>query len=162
MDVTTPGTSVSPSALRTATIGKGLLLSNADTMSGQRQFVEQIIENPIPDHSVVLTGFIFPQLVIRERDHVDARIIEHQYEAISMLSDRGEAVDEAHDIRYVWLLPYDTYAALRAQGYEFYVVPDAIGGTFALYDFHPTIMGATLLNLDRGPSVAEGQAGTDR
>ena len=162
VDVTTPGSGISPSALRTATVGRGLLLSNADTMSGQQGYVEQILDNPIPQHSVVVTGFIFPQLVIREGDRLDARILQHDYDAIAMLSDRGEAVDEANDIRYVWLLTYDTFDALHARGYDFFLVPDAGGGTYALYDYRLTLFGATLLNLDSGPSVGEGQAGTDR
>ena len=162
VDVTTPGSGISPSTLRTATIGKGLLFSNADTMSGQRRFVEQIVDNPIPAHSVVLTGFIFPQLVVREDETLDPRILQRDYDAIAMLSDRGEAVDAANDIRYVWLLTYETFDKLRTQGYDFYLVPDAGGGTYALYEYRPTIFGATLLNLDTGPSVAEGQAGTDR
>jgi hypothetical protein len=119
VDVTTPGSGITPSELRTATLGKGLVFSNADTMRGQRNFVEQILENPTPDHSVVLTGFIFPQLVIRERDRLENRILERDYEAISMLSDRGEGVDADRDIRYVWLLTYETFEALRAQGYSF-------------------------------------------
>jgi hypothetical protein len=163
VDVTTPGQGISPSDLRTATLGNGLLLSNADTMRGQRHFVEQIVDNATPDHSVVLTGFIFPQLVMRESDRLKLKILEHDYQAIAMLSDRGEAVDEKRDIRYVWLLTYDTYESLRAQGYGFYLVPDAGGGTYALYDYRPTLFGATLVNLDgEAPSVSEGQAGTDR
>ena len=162
VDVTTPGSSVSPAELRNATIGRGLLFSNADTMDGQRRFLEQIVDNPIPDHSVVLTGFIFPQLVVREGGRLDDRILQHDYDAIAMLSDRGEAVDEGQDIRFVWLLTYETFETLRSQGYDFYLVPDAGGGTYALYEYRATIFGATLLNLDSGPSVAEGQAGTDR
>ena len=48
VDVTTPGNAVTLGAIRTATIGKGLLLSNADTMSGQRRYIEQIMDNPDP------------------------------------------------------------------------------------------------------------------
>jgi hypothetical protein len=131
-------------------------------MTGQRKYIEQIMDNPIPDHSVVLTGFIFPQLVIREHALLTPGILQHNYEAIAMLSDRGEAVDEAHDIRFVWLLPYETFLDLRAQGYDFYLVPDAGGGTYALYDYRPTVFGATLLNLEAGPSAAGGQADTRR
>jgi hypothetical protein len=162
VDVTTPGSGIAPSTLRTATIGKGLLLSNADTMSGQRRFVEQIMENPVPRHSVVLTGFIFPQLVVREDDRLNARVLRYDYDAISMLSDRGEAVDEERDIRFVWLLAYESFEALRAQGYGFYFVPDAAGATYALYEYRPGLLGATFLDLDTGPSVGEGQAATDR
>jgi hypothetical protein len=162
VDITTPGDSISPSNLRTARLGNGLILSNADTMRGQRDFVEQIVDNPIPDHSVVLTGFIFPQLAVRERDRFDSRILQYDYEAISMLSDRGQAVDEEHDIRFVWLLTRETFEALRAQGYGFFLVPDAGGATYALYGYRPTLFGGLLLNLDTGPEIGEGQAGTDR
>jgi len=162
VDVSSPGTRVNLDSLRYAHVGQGLLLSNADTMSGQRRFVEQIVDNDIPGHSVVLTGFIFPQLIVREGDRLDLRVLQHDYEAIAMLSDRGEAVDEARDIRFVWLLRYDTFSTLQAQGYDVFLVPDAGGGTYALYEYRPTIFGARLLNLDFGPSVAEGQAGTDR
>jgi hypothetical protein len=162
VDVSSPISRVNLDAFRYAGVGQGLLFSNADTMSGQRRFVEQIVDNDIPSHSVVLTGFIFPQLVVREGDRLDLRILEHDYEAIAMLSDRGEAVDEAHDIRFAWLMTYETFSTLQAEGYDFFLVPDAGGGTYALYEYRLTIFGATLLNLDSGPSVAEGQAGTDR
>jgi hypothetical protein len=80
-----------------------------------------------------------------------------------MLSDRGEAVDEARDVRYVWLLTYDAYMALRSQGYSFFLVPDAAGGTSALYDYRPTLLGATFLELDRfAPAAGAGAASTDR
>src|SRR5581483_11129593 len=102
-----------------ASLGKGLILSNAETMKGQHDFVDEIMRAPVPDHSVVMAGFIFPQLAVRERDHLDLKILERDYSAISMLTDRGEAVDEKHDIRYVWLLTYDTFQALRSQGYSF-------------------------------------------
>ncbi len=100
---------------------------------------------------------------MRERDHLDIRILERDYDAISMLSDRGEAVDEAHDVHYVWLLTYDAFLALRSQGYNFFLVPDAAGGTSALYDYRPTLFGATFLPLDRAaPSAGKGTASTDR
>jgi glycosyl transferase family 87 len=162
VDVTTPGAGITPDTLRTATIGKGLVLSNGDTMSGQQRFVERIVENPIPRHSVILTGFIYPQLVVREYDHLEARVLRYDYDAISMLSDRGEAVDTERDIRFVWLLGYETFETLRTQGYAFFFVPDAGGATYALYEYRPALLGAMLLNIDIGPSVSEGQAGTDR
>ena len=46
---------------------------------------------------------------------LDNRILQRDYEAISMLSDRGEAVDAGRDIRFVWLVTYDTFEALRAE-----------------------------------------------
>ena len=163
VDITTPNDALNLDSARTASIGQGLILSNADTMAAQRQFVDDVVSSDVPNHSVVMSGFVFPQLAVRERDRLDARILERDYEAISMLSDRGEAVDEARDIRYVWLLTYDAYMALRSQGYSFFLVPDAAGGTAALYDYRPTLLGATFLELDRfAPAAGAGAASTDR
>src|SRR5690606_6990837 len=105
----------------------------------------------------------FPQLAVRERDNLDSKILQRDYAAISMLSDRGEAVDEERNIRYVWLLTYETFEALRSQGYSLFLVPDAAGGTAALYDYRPTLFGASFLKLDkRSPSAGAGTASTDR
>ena len=163
IDVTTPSDSLSLSSLRTAKIGRGLVLSNAQTMTRQREFVEEVTRADLPNHSIVITGFIFPQLAVRERDHLDARILDRNYGAISMLSDRGEAANDEQDIRYVWLLTYDTFDALRSQGYGFFLVPDAAGGTAALYEYRPSLFGATYLRLDQQrPSSEKSAAGTDR
>jgi hypothetical protein len=160
IDVTTPDEGLGFSS---TTIGKGLVLSNAETMTAQRNFVEEVIEADVPDQSVVMTGFIFPQLAVRERDRLDVRILERDYGAISMLSDRGEAVDTDGDIRYVWLLSYEAFEALRSQGYTMFMVPDAAGSTAALYDYRPGIYGATFLALDQAaPSIAKGTSRTDR
>jgi hypothetical protein len=160
LDVTTPEDGL---GLTSATIGKGLVLSNADTMSAQRNFVEEIVDANVPDHSVVMAGFIFPQLAVRERDHLDARILQRDYGAISMLSDRGEAVDTGHDVRYVWLLTYDTFQALRSQGYSMFMVPDAAGSTVALYDYRPAIFGTAFIELEQAaPSIGKGTSETDR
>jgi hypothetical protein len=163
VDITTESDAIGPSSFTTASIGKGLILSNADTMSAQKEFVEGIIDAEVPDHSVVMSGFIFPQLAIRERDRLDARILQRDYAAISMLSDRGEAVDTQRDVRYVWLLTYETFEALRSQGYSLFLVPDAAGGTAALYDYRPSLLGASFLKLDKqSPSAGKGTASTDR
>lgn len=161
-DITTPGDGLSRETLNTMTMGRGLIRSNAETMRVQREYVEQIVGNELGERSVVLTGFIFPQLVVRERDRLDAGILHRDYHAVAMLSDRGQTVDEERDIRYVWLLTHETFEALRADGYSFHMVPDAAGGTYALYDYRPAIFGATLLKLERGAALGEGQADTDR
>ena len=163
IDVTTPSDALDLGTFRQASIGRGLILSNADTMSAQRRFVEEVLSAEVPEHTVVMSGFVFPQLAVRGRDRLDSRILERDYGAISMLSDRGEAVDVGRDVRYVWLLTYDTFIALRSQGYNFFLVPDAAGGTAALYDYRPTLFGATFLELDQSaPSAGAGTASTDR
>lgn len=163
IDLTTPSDSLSLSSLSAAKIGRGLILSNAQTMASQREFVEEVVGSDLPDHSIVMTGFIFPQLAVRERDHLEPRILQLDYGAVSMLSDRGEAADDGRDVRYVWLLAYETFDALRSQGYTFFLVPDAASGTAALYDYRPRLLGATFLQLDQQrPSSDKGAASTDR
>jgi hypothetical protein len=160
VDVTTPNDGIN---FTSATLGKGLVLSNGETMSNQREFVDEIMEANVPDGSVVMTGFIFPQLAVREREHLEAGILQRDYGAISMLSDRGEAIDTERNIHYVWLLTYDTFLALRSQGYSMFMVPDAAGSTVALYDYRPSIFGATFLTLEQAaPSIAKGTSETDR
>jgi len=163
VDITTPVDTFDLQTLRHATLGRGLILSNADTMSGQRDFVEEVARAEVPNRSVVMAGFVFPQLAVRERGRLQSRILEKDYEAISMLSDRGEAVDAQRDVRYVWLLTYEAFIALRSQGYSMFLVPDASGGTAALYEYRPTLFGATYLPLDRpSPTAGKGTASTDR
>ncbi|HEX5367946.1 MAG TPA: hypothetical protein VFY10_00880, partial [Dehalococcoidia bacterium] len=162
-DLTTPGDQLTLASLKTARPGWGLLISNAETMQGQHEFIDHIMANDLPDHSVVLAGFIYPQLAVRERDKLHSQILQRDYGAISMLTDRGESVDNAHDVRYVWLVTYDTFQALVSQGYSFYLVPDAVGSTPALYKYRPNLFGATFLYLDRsGPSTSNASAGTNR
>jgi hypothetical protein len=163
VDITTPGDEFNLDSFTTAEIGRGLILSNADTMRIQREFSEDVLSAEVPNHSLVMTGFIFPQFAVREWDELDFNVLEHDYDAISLLSDRGESVDAARDVRYVWLLTYDSFLALRSEGYSFFLVPDAAGGTAALYDYRPTLFGATFLALDRAaPSAGKGTASTDR
>jgi hypothetical protein len=165
VDLTTPSDEIGPSSLsfRGATIGKGLVLSNAETMENQRNFVQQLTTADVPGRSVIMTGFIYPQLAVRERDRLDARILQRDYGGISMLSDRGEAVDVQRDVRYVWLVSYDTYQALLSQGYHMFIVPDAVYSTASLYDYRPAILGAQYLRLDQeAPSAGAGSGSTDR
>jgi hypothetical protein len=162
LDVTTPTEGFDAESFRSATLGKGLILSNADTMDLQREFVQEVVAADKPDHSVVMTGFIFPQLAVRERDHLDARILRRDYAGISMLSDRGEAVDEARDIRYIWLADYKTFMALREQGYAMFQVLDAATSTAAVFDYRPGILGTTFLRLTQEAPAGEGAGSTDR
>jgi hypothetical protein len=162
VDVTTPDEGFDAQAFRSATLGKGLILSNAETMNLQRKFVREVTAADVPRHSVVMTGFIFPQLAVRERDRLDTRILRRDYAGISMLSDRGEAVDETRDVRFVWLVDYRTYLALRDQGYAIFQVPDAATSTAALYDYRPGILGSVYLRLDQEAPAGEGAGSTDR
>jgi hypothetical protein len=110
-----------------------------------------------------MLGYIFPEAAVRNHDRLQLRVLQRDYDAISMLSDRGEAYDPVHDIRYVWLLPYEAFVALRSQGYSFYVVPDAEGGVYALYKYRPTLYGASFLKLETSvPSKSKGSGSKDR
>ena len=163
VDITSPGDEFNRAALTNAKIGQGLVLSNGDTMRNQREFTAELMSLDLPEHSVVLTGFIYPQLAMRYKNRLDPGILERDYDAISMLSDRGEAVDEARNIRYVWLLKYETFEELRAQGYRFYFVSDAAASNAAVFDFRPGYFGAEKVQMERETaSGGKGTAKTDR
>ncbi len=160
IDVTIHEGPLNVASLRHAGIGKGLLLSNVETMRNQSDFVREVLAAQVPDHSIVMVGFVYPQLAVRTWNNFDVGILQKDYDAISMLSDRGETVDTNRDIHYVWLLTFDQFMSLRSRGYNFFLVPDAAGGTAALYKYRPTLLGATYLRLDRAvPSLGKQPTG---
>ena len=163
LDVTSPGDTVNLDTFTNARLGGGMLFSDMDTLRSQMDFAEEVREADVPPHSVVLTGFIYPELAVLHRDELSLGILDHDYGAISMLSDRGQAVDEGRDVRYVWLLEYDNFLALKEQGYRFYYVVDARRSSAGLYDYRPSYFGAKKLYLDReSPSAGKGAAKTER
>jgi hypothetical protein len=163
VDITSPGDTVNLDTFANARLGEGMLLSDLDTLRNQMDFADEVWEAEVPSHSVVLTGFIFPELTVLHRDELRFGILDRDYGAISMLSDRGEAVDEARDVRYVWLLKYDDFLTLRQQGYRFYYVVDARRSTAGLFDYRPPYFGAKKLDLEReSPSAGKGAAQTQR
>lgn len=163
VDVTSPGDEINRETFTNARVGQGMLLSDVDTLKNQQAFADELADAEMPPHSVVLTGFIYPQLVMRYKDRLDIGILERDYDAISMLSDRGQAVDRERDIRYVWLLKYDAFQELSRQGYSFFFVQDAGKSSAAVFGYRPAYFGATRLLLSRETaSDAEGTAKTDR
>jgi hypothetical protein len=163
VDITSPGDAVNMDTFAEARLGGGMLLSDLDTLRSQMDFADEVREAEVPPHSVVMTGFIFPELTVLYRGDLRLGILDRDYGAISMLSDRGEAVDEARDVRYVWLLEYDNFLALEEQGYHFYYVVDARRSTPGLFEYRPPYFGAKKLDLEReSPSAGKGAAKTER
>ena len=163
VDITSPGDTVNLHTFANARLGEGMLLSDLDTLRNQTDFADEVWQAEVPPHSVVMTGFIFPELTVLHRHELRFGILDRDYGAISMLSDRGEAVDEGRDIRYVWLLKYDDFLVLRQQGYRFYYVVDARRSTAGLFDYRPDYFGAKKLDLAReSPSSGKGAAQTQR
>ena len=163
VDITSPGDTVNLDTFVNARLGEGMLLSDLDTLRNQMDFADEVWQAEVPPHSVVMTGFIFPELTVLHRHELRFGILDRDYGAISMVSDRGEAVDEERDIRYVWLLKYDDFLALRQQGYRFYYVVDARRSTAGLFDYRPPYFGAEKLDLEReSPSAGKGAAKTQR
>jgi hypothetical protein len=162
VDVTTPGDELNRNSIGRAEIGRGMMLSDLDTLKSQRDFAEELANVSLPPHSVVLTGFIYPQLVMRNKDRLDIGILDRDYGAISMLSDRGVAVDRERDVRYVWLLKYDTFQELREEGYSFFYVRDAAKSSAAVFGYRPGYFGADRLTLKSETGSGGGAAKTDR
>ena len=164
VDITSPGDeAVNRQTFTSAQIGAGMMLSDLDTMKTQRAYANDLAAADIPPHSVVFTGSVYPQFAMLNKDRLEIGILERDYKAISMLTDRGEAIDTAKDIRYVWLLKYDAFEAFREQGYQFFYLHDAEGGNAVVFHFRPAYFGATEVLAGRTPaSAGKGTASTNR
>jgi hypothetical protein len=164
VDITSPGDEeVSKETFTSAQVGAGMMLSDLDTLKAQRSYADDLAAVDVSPHSVIFTGTIYPQFAMLNRDRLDVGILERDHGAISMLTDRGQAVDREKDVIYVWLLKYDAFEAFREQGYSFYYVPDADGGNAFVFDFRPAYYGATEVLAGRSPvSSGKGSASTKR
>jgi hypothetical protein len=168
VDIGTHGADLNAQALRHARVGEGLVLSNRSTMRTQVAFSHDIERLQIPDHSVVMIGFSYPQFAVLNRDRLQIDILDEDKSSISQLSDKGKAVERTHNITYVWLLDYKDFGKYLSGKYNIFYTQDAGRSTVALYDFRPGFYnapGATevkLLDLGRGPSGSSGAARTDR
>lgn len=159
---------IDTSTFTSARIGRGMILSDMDTLHNQMAFAREIrtltATNPdIRTPAVVVTGFIYPELAVLYRDELKIGILEHDVEAISQLSDKGFAKDERRDITYVWLLDWNDFNAFNSEGKSIYLTADAARSTYAVYHYRPGYFGATRLPLSReNPSLGAGAATTDR
>ena len=162
VDLTSPGDDITTEAFTNARLGKGLVLSNQETMQAQIDFVDELEALEIPDNTVVALGFAYPHFAMRNRDVLAVGILRRDEGAISQLSDAGKATNEERKIVYVWLLDWEDFQAYRSQGYTFMYTQDASRSTAGLYGFRPALFGAKIIDLGRGPSGGTGAARTDR
>ncbi len=162
IDIGTNGADLDLHALRHASIGQGLVLSNRDTMRAQIRFADDLAARDVPPGTVVETGFIYPEFAVLNRDRLDIGILEKDTSSISQLSDKGKADDVARNVTYVWLLDPAGFQKALKDGKGIQYTLDAGRSTAALYDFRPGLFGALLIQFDRGPSGSSGAARTDR
>lgn len=162
VDLTSPGEDITTEAFTHARLGEGLVLSNRDTMRAQISFSHELEQLNIPDNTVVMTGFIYPQFAVLNRHRLELGVLEKDESSISQLSDKGKATDRQHNIVYSWLLDFEDFERFRNEGYDFMYTQDAGRSTAALYKFRPGLYGATVIDLGRGPSGGRGAARTAR
>jgi hypothetical protein len=162
VDITSPGDTLNRDTFVDARIGPGMLFSDLDTLQDQMDFADEVRDYDVPPHSVVLTGFIFPEFAMLNKDRLKLGILDRDYGAISMLSDRGQAVDEERDVYYVWLLKYEKFREFREQGYRFYFVPDAAASSNSLFGYRPGYFGTMMTFAEERPAKGKGAAVTDR
>lgn len=163
---------LSASTFTSASLGKGMLLSDRDTLQNQMDFAHEVrsltsTNNDILKPAVVMVGFIYPELAMLYEHDLTIGILGKDIDAISQLSDKGRACDPscavAPRIEYVWLLDYDTFLEYKNDGKTIYVTPDAERSTYAVYHYRPEYFGAIELPLSRdNPSLGKGTASTDR
>ncbi|MEX2247885.1 MAG: hypothetical protein WEC75_14515 [Dehalococcoidia bacterium] len=162
VDLTSPGDEIDSEAFTNAQLGRGLLLSNRETMRAQMAYTRDLAALEAPERTVLITGFVYPQLAVLEHDRLELGILEKDKSSISQLSDKGQATDPQRQLIYVWLLDYDDFERFREEGYSFMYTQDGGRSTAALYDYRPSIYGARLIDLGRAPSGGSGAARTDR
>jgi hypothetical protein len=150
VDITSPADDedgLSQETFTKATIGRGLLLSDIDTMDNQMEFANEIRTlTQAPEYNdnptVIALGFIYPELVVLNWDELDVGILEPElgkprkdFTAISQLSDKGQAT--IGEQTFVWLLEYDDFQIFNARGGEFFYTDDAAKSTYELYGYRP-------------------------
>ncbi|HEY8171470.1 MAG TPA: hypothetical protein VIH21_00160 [Dehalococcoidia bacterium] len=162
VDLTSPGDEINGEAFTHARLGRGLVLSNRDTMLAQRSFVRELGKQEFADRSVVAIGFVYPQFAVQNRNRFEVGMLEKDRGSISQLSDKGKLEDKEHDIIYVWLLDYKNFTRYKALTYNYRYTQDAGRSTVALYDYRPGLLGGTIIDLGRTPSGGSGAARTDR
>ncbi len=168
VDLTSPGDEINASAFTHARLGEGLVLSNRSTMKTQLAFTRDLARLEIPNRSIVMIGFSYPQFAVLNRDRLTIGILEKDTTSISQLTDDGKAVDNEHQITYVWLLNYNQFSKNLADHHHFFLTQDAARSTIALYKFRPGLYdgpredNVQLLDIGRGPSGSSGSARTDR
>lgn len=153
VDFTTTNHEVSASSIRHLRVGEGMLLSNRDTQNSQRGFTQDIENLKVPDNSLVIVGFVYPQFAMSNRDRLELAILHKDKSAISQLSDKGKAVDAAHNITYVWLLNWDDFNHYRQTVQHIYYTIDADRSTEALYGYRVgEFPNTTVMDFGRTPS----------
>jgi len=168
IDIGTHGADLNTQAFRHARLGEGLVLSNRSTMNAQLSFTRDLLKQLIPDHSVVMLGFSYPQFAMLNRDDLHVDILDKDTSSISQLTDKGKSVNTGHNITYVWLLDYTDFGRFLFQRYNIYYTADAGRSAASLYGYRPGLydgqggIPVKLLDLGRGPSGGSGGARTDR
>lgn len=84
-----------------------------------RNYATELGSTPVPEHSVVLTGGVFPDFAVINWSRFRYSVIDRDRGAVSMLSDDGVMRDPAHDVLYL-ASPRrpEVLQALRAQGFQ--------------------------------------------
>jgi len=162
VDITTPGDDLDASAIRSADIGTGLVLSNRDTMRAQLRYTDAIDRYDIPDNAVAAIGFSYPQFAVRFRDKYRVDILEDDEDSISQLSDKGKLEDKARNRTFVWLLPWRQFEDYRKENRTYWYTVDANRSTVNIYKYRPGLVGGRLIDVPGAPSGGSGTARTDR
>ncbi|MDP9237049.1 MAG: hypothetical protein M3P30_06570 [Chloroflexota bacterium] len=167
VDLTSPGDDINVRAFTHAHLGEGLVLSNRSTMKSQLAFSRDLAQVPIPNNTIVMIGFSYPQFAVLNRERLDIGILEEDTTSISQLTDAGKAEDPEHRVTYVWLLNYKEFGTYLAE-HNIRITQDAARSAEALYDYRPGLYNdparnnVRLIDIRRGPSGSAGTARTDR
>jgi hypothetical protein len=83
-------------------------------------YAERPGREPVPPHSVILTGGAFPNVAVLAWDRLRYQIIERDLNAVSMISDNGSLWDDERDLVYLAVSEPRIIERFRAAGYTIY------------------------------------------
>ncbi len=84
-----------------------------------RHYAATLAGIPVPRHTVVLTGGVFPVFAVMEWDRFHYEVARYEISAVSELSDNGAMVDRAHDVIYLAAPDQPILDQYLREGYTF-------------------------------------------
>lgn len=97
------------------------LFHDLHTRALYRHYATELGQTPAPEHSVVLTGGVFPDFAVINWTRFRYGVIDRDRGAVSMLSDDGVMRDASRDVLYLASPSRpQVLKRLRAQGYHVY------------------------------------------
>src|SRR5207237_1075706 len=111
----------SPAALLHVRPSAGLVIRDYQLRRDRLALVRQVVDLPLPSHSLLTAGFSFPVVMELHRQQLHLTLPDGYLRQIGPLTDNARGSDE-RDRVYVWLLPQGEARRFQLEGYELYTL----------------------------------------